>query len=51
MAQNLIKQTNQKSNSATLTAKACSVTKLRSHPDLEIKEKHSVARKGATGFL
>lgn len=53
MAQNLIMQTNQKFDPARLTAKACAVTELGTHLDLEIKEKekHAVAGKEATSFL
>lgn len=39
MAQNLIKQTNQKFNPARLTTKVCAVMKLQTHLDVEIKEK------------
>lgn len=52
MAQNLIKQTNQKFTPVRLTARVYAVTKFQTHLDLGIKEKeNSVAGKGATSFL
>ena len=51
MAQNLIKQTNQKFTPARLTAKIYAIMKFQAHLDLGVKEKeNSVAGKGASSF-
>lgn len=52
MAQNLIKQTNQKFTPARLTANVCAIMKFQAHLDLGVKKKeNSVAGKGASSFL